>query len=165
MRAKLRLEGSLSIRRLAVMSFTRCLSDSVMLLLIFSMLLNPERLNFGYSVHSLSRSWHREGKGAHKKEMDVELPVDFWLISAAAVPGGSRLKPRGQRADGRRAQPRRAVQRQVSQAGCQSSATGTSRCHVCSHPVPCNLSSPCPHPVIGSMSTLICVPRTDGEYG
>lgn len=103
MRARLRLEGSLSIRCLAVMSFTRCLPDSVMLLLIFSMLFNPECLNFSYSVHSLSPSWHREGKAAHTQEMHVALPVDFWLISA--VPGGSRLKPRGQGAGGRRAQP------------------------------------------------------------
>lgn len=67
------------------MSFTRCLPASVMLLLLFSMLLNPELLNFGYSVHCLSHSWHEEWKAAHKKEMHVALPVDFWLLSATTV--------------------------------------------------------------------------------
>lgn len=67
------------------MSFTRCLPANVMLLLLFSTLLNPELLNFGSSVHCLSRSWHEEWKAAHKKEMHVALPVDFWLLSATTV--------------------------------------------------------------------------------
>lgn len=138
-RARLRPEGTLSISCFAVMSFTRCLPDSAMLLVIFTMLLDPESLHFSYAVHSLSCSWHREGKATHKKEMHVALPVGFWLISVAALPGGSGVKPRGQRAGGR------------------SSAIGTSRCHVCSRPVPCDPSSLCPHPIIGSVSTLIHV--------
>lgn len=98
-RARLRLEGGFSIRCLVVVSFTSCSADTTMLLLISSTLLNPEYLHFGYPVHSLSPCWHREGRATHtqNKDMHMALSVEIGLISAAAVPGNSWMKPGGER--------------------------------------------------------------------
>lgn len=74
-----------------------------MLLLILSKLLNPERLNFSCSVHSLPYFWHREGKAAHKKKRCTwGCPWIFGSFLQLLILEGSLPKPRGQRAGGRR---------------------------------------------------------------